>query len=234
MAASSFGGLPPELRNRIYELTLIAKEPIVVVIRNINGARGGRLRDKRSGLATGLLRTCKLIHAEAQPVFLGCNTFEVLARQETATPVLDTFLHNTTTLPNLHLLRRVHVQLGEDYFDSDVERGMKALAGTLKAVKTQTAWLPQCQFSIGLTPGFADGSAISLELRPQSRQSMEQSISECAVHVTKAVAATRARLVVITDDECLLEHELTLANLWRLLLDLKSLPTLLGDKGAWA
>jgi hypothetical protein len=70
-ARISFLGLPRELRNIIYELSLVSTETIDVCqlatpLRNA----------KKLGISTALLRVSRQIHYEALEVIYGLNTFE--------------------------------------------------------------------------------------------------------------------------------------------------------------
>ncbi|KAK5743813.1 hypothetical protein LTR17_002435 [Elasticomyces elasticus] len=57
--------LPPELRNRIWEHTLVSREPHVKI-------------DKETWRQPPLLRTCKQIRQEAGPMYYGLNKFHMI------------------------------------------------------------------------------------------------------------------------------------------------------------
>lgn len=98
-----WGDLPTELRNTIYELVLISAEPIIMIIRRINGSMSAQPRDNPSDSPVGFLHTCKAINAEAQPIFYGDNTFEILTKEVGAAELLDIFLNNMTVMGKLAL-----------------------------------------------------------------------------------------------------------------------------------
>ncbi|KAK4899997.1 hypothetical protein LTR27_002760 [Elasticomyces elasticus] len=83
MEGSRLLDLPPELRNRIYELVLTSRNRIVVR----QHCKGSEIRGFTSladGIETpanchALLRTCKQVNQEAAQMFWACNEFRVMA-----------------------------------------------------------------------------------------------------------------------------------------------------------
>lgn len=115
-----FFDIPRELRNSIYELALVRKEPIDVLI-SLNSPTSFRLR----GLLLVLLRVLRQIYNEAITVFYGLNTFRATLRVYCFK--LNDFLsksmlsHPTLLIQTnfkhlrLRFIRRVTVRLEFDY-----------------------------------------------------------------------------------------------------------------------
>ncbi|KAI9723734.1 MAG: hypothetical protein M1812_001034 [Candelaria pacifica] len=78
-ADTPFLKLPGELRNRIYELTLVKDTPIELFSDTIDISPSTRAQKDlvfvRKNLAAGLLRTCRQIYKETVRIFYGDNTF---------------------------------------------------------------------------------------------------------------------------------------------------------------
>lgn len=80
--------LPAEMRNEIYSYALTASEPLRVIPKPSSAlTRSTALlpfeaEEERPLTAINLLRTCRQIHYEANPIFYGTNTF--IARWEDA------------------------------------------------------------------------------------------------------------------------------------------------------
>ncbi|KAI0424400.1 hypothetical protein F5Y09DRAFT_324522 [Xylaria sp. FL1042] len=87
---ASFVRLPGELRNKIYEVTLLRQEPIYVPCSNIFGLIP-------RNLTTGLLRVNKVVHREASSLFYNKNYFNLShAGPKDVISFLEQIAHNAT------------------------------------------------------------------------------------------------------------------------------------------
>lgn len=117
---TGFFDMPRELRDSIYELALVGKEPIDVLI-SPNSPTSFRPR----GLSPALLRVSRQIYTEAITVFYGLNTFRATLRvhcfkpkdfssksmlSHPTLPIQTNFEH-----PRLRSIRRVIVRLEFDH-----------------------------------------------------------------------------------------------------------------------
>ncbi|KAK5124200.1 hypothetical protein LTR85_001903 [Meristemomyces frigidus] len=76
LASSRFGKLAPEIRNRIYELTLARPKPFLIGVNSVQKRlRQGRLKDDIRRDFRGLLLSCRVISAECAQLFYAANTF---------------------------------------------------------------------------------------------------------------------------------------------------------------
>ncbi|KAK4550180.1 hypothetical protein LTR36_003147 [Oleoguttula mirabilis] len=73
MENSPLARLPPELRNRIYELALKSDRPFTLVFKHMLGQEPSAQQRHPTGLA----RTCKALRKEATQLFYAINAFEI-------------------------------------------------------------------------------------------------------------------------------------------------------------
>ncbi|UJO22124.1 uncharacterized protein CLAFUR5_09090 [Fulvia fulva] len=80
-ARANFFMLPPELRNRIYELVLVASPPLIIKLpkySRLTKIYRWRTIDQPYGqIPIEILRVSRQVRQEALPIFLGANTFEL-------------------------------------------------------------------------------------------------------------------------------------------------------------
>lgn len=82
MNTSPFSKLPPELRNRIYELALRHPQPFVIFRRQADSIRGavGSEDGQGEGKSLSLLSTCKAVNMECAQLFYAVNDFTFMDR----------------------------------------------------------------------------------------------------------------------------------------------------------
>ncbi|KAK5674754.1 hypothetical protein LTS10_012490 [Elasticomyces elasticus] len=104
MVRSYFERLPPELRNRIHELVLRRRLPIVVKhIINYSFLKDCQLSirtPQAKAHLTALAQTCKTFHAECSPLFYASNRFNIVVAKSLAPEM------------TLHVLYKFLTQIG--------------------------------------------------------------------------------------------------------------------------
>ncbi|KAG8163708.1 hypothetical protein KVR01_007005 [Diaporthe batatas] len=135
---TGFLSLPSELRNKIYELSLVKGEDTFALSENIR-----RYFYHKRGLASGLLLASKAIHREASPILYGQNRFDFC---EVSPRELRTFL-NQIGKNNASYIRHVTIDFpgfrslyGEISLERDIAATLEAIRGACDNIITITAF----------------------------------------------------------------------------------------------
>jgi hypothetical protein len=124
--------IAPELRNSIYEYTLIAPEPLNTVkrISRFSSEKGAMIRGSEFRQEPALLWTCKQIRAEALPIFYGANTFH-----DSAQDIGGFWFLRHLTAEKRAVLRALRVSYRFDRFDrawTNIPKEQTSLKALLK------------------------------------------------------------------------------------------------------
>ena len=115
MNASPLTRLPPELRNRIYELALTSEQPLRVL-----GSKHAANRDLCISLhqeqhnVVALMMTCNAIRSESAQLCCALNTFELTTSEQTVNLNLHDFA-KAIGEANSRALRSLVLNIGESY-----------------------------------------------------------------------------------------------------------------------
>jgi hypothetical protein len=170
MDKSPLGTLPPELRNRIYELVLPWPTPFKIgynVWRDISLAYGDEARFSRP---TALLRTCIQIRNECRGVFFATNTFELEARNEQMIVEIPRHFLRKLGDKNSAMLRQVSVL----YLRNPISMRIgdhrhpqhKILLRRMKELRKNTSHLKNCSIKVIFKSDFYAIEAFSLQGLP--------------------------------------------------------------------
>lgn len=115
MDNSPLATLPPELRNRVYELVLCSDKPVVITHHPGKGPRQ-RAAERHEHLLA-LTTTCKIIRSESTKMFYALNRFAI--RKGTRSTARDVFNDFTRLigLSNAESLRSVIFDVGTISYD---------------------------------------------------------------------------------------------------------------------
>ncbi|KAK6393644.1 hypothetical protein LTR65_002516 [Meristemomyces frigidus] len=165
MDSSPLGGLPPELRNNIYELALQPDHQIKIWL--VSEGLEHKLGSKGHANTFALTRVCRQMRAESSQLFYSLNTFTVVLQTCILWPEVakltvnrvDAILEPLQTLidtigpGNVASLTSVTLQLGDESSGLSgytLRRNSEILAAVLREVRDWDSELPKMRLTLHL------------------------------------------------------------------------------------
>lgn len=149
MDDSSFGRLPAELRNSVYELVLTHPTPFNLEPR-LDPKAGSKTRAVAASEPNflALVKTCKQINTECSQIVYSSNIFSFTnwAYSPDYTHLLATFTSQIGSL-KADAIRTVFVNIGLAS-DSDGDEGTRKMMTTVANIKCRQKSLPACTFEL--------------------------------------------------------------------------------------
>lgn len=151
MDASPFGKLPPELRNRIYELSF-SQSPRTLVLRDNSKGRSSttdrqRKKPKKSAAFPALIQICRAIRQESTQLYYANVRLDFHAEGATQARALFARFRKSIGKPNASALRTVGFRLSATLADFSPVEPMKILSDLLAMARLARS-LAGCTFTL--------------------------------------------------------------------------------------
>lgn len=172
MDHSPLARLPPELRNKIYEIALTQEKPVARFHPYISRARDHCTH------RLALTRTCKQIHAESSQLFYSCNTFKLIAQSSDgkALTCLDSLVSRLGEA-NTAAMRRLQINLFMPHRNLS---SLRSILGVVREIRDRRGLMAECWIELRFrvhAGGF--GEHLSLVWDPRGPQKVENSRQQC-------------------------------------------------------